>query len=199
MLASKGTAMKMIAMVAACLVALSAHAQKKQSWPAEPSAVFGIPIGEKFENDRISECGGVKAEADKNPVAVCAMARPGYGGILIAGFPVAVFEDGYIGREDGVVNSMILNGKQANYRDIRTLLVERYGKPTFATVEKLQNKMGATFSSEVLTWEGKNVNLMLRERSDTVDKTVAFFTHIGQASKRQAEREKALKDSASKM
>ncbi|MDZ7862850.1 hypothetical protein [Acidovorax sp.] len=192
--------MKKIAIAAACLVVFSALGQKKPAgWPNEPTAVFGVPIGEKLENDRIGQCGGVKADAEKNPVAVCAMERPGYGGIIIAGFPVPVFDGGYIDRDDGVVTSIILHGKHSNYRDIKALLMERYGKPTRTWTEKLQNKMGATFSSEALDWEGKSVTLKLRERSDTVDQTSVFFTSQSHLNKKATEREKSLKESATKM
>lgn len=170
-----------------------------QTWKQEPSAVFGIPIGGQLENDRISECGGVKAEEGNQPIAVCAMQRPGYGGILIAGFPVPVFESGFIDREDGTVTTVVLNGKHANYKDIKTLLVERYGKPTTSRIERLQNKMGATFTSEVSFWNGKNVSLTLQERSGTVDETTAFFASVPHARKKAQDRQNDLKGAASKM
>lgn len=191
--------MKKIAVVAACLVALSVHAQKKQPWPAEPTAVFGIPIGERFENDRIEECGGVKAETEKNPVAACALIRPGFGGITISGFPIPSFEEGFIGREDGIVTAIMLHGQQAHYGGIKGVLVERYGKPHKTTTEKVQNKMGAVFTSEVLYWEGKKVALTLYERSGKVDRTSALFTSLEQSAKRSGDHEKTLKESASKL
>lgn len=191
--------MKKFAVAAACLIALSANAQKKPLWPKEPTALFGVPMGAKLENERISECGGVKADPEKNPVAVCAMSRPSYGGVMIAGFPVDVFSDGFINREDEVVTSIMLNGKHTSYASIRALLVERYGKPQKTTVEKLQNKMGAVFSSEVLYWFGSKVSLTLHERNGTIDKTTAMFVYVENADKKAIEREKALKESASKM
>lgn len=190
---------KYIAAALVSLCAATSFAQKAQVWKLEPEAVFGIPIGGALENDRISECGGVKADAEKHPIAVCAMQRPGYGGILIAGFPVPVFDNGFINREDGVVTTLVLNGKHKDYKDIKTLLVERYGKPTLSKVERLQNKMGATFTSEVLYWNGKKVGLTLHERSGTVDETSAFFTSLAHAKKTVRDREIDLKDAASKM
>lgn len=191
--------MKRVLIVAALFVAISAQAQKKQSWPKEPDAVFGVAIGQVLENDRISECGGAKVEAEKNPISVCAMSRPGYGGFSIAGFPVPGFDGGFIQREDGVVTSILLNGKQSAYRDIKALLIERYGKPNTAKTERLQNKMGATFTSEVLFWSGQSVSLTLQERSGTVDETTAFFTSVSHARKKAQDRENDIKGSASKM
>ncbi len=188
-----------IVAAAICLCAVNCFAQKAQAWKLEPEAVFGIPIGETLENDRISECGGVKVDAEKHPIAVCAMQRPGYGGISIAGFPVPGFDGGFIQREDGVVTSILLSGKQSSYRDIKALLIERYGRPTTARTERLQNKMGATFTSEVLFWSGRKVSLTLQERSGSIDETTAFFASIPHATKRALDKENDIKGSASKM
>lgn len=190
---------KYIATALVSLCAAPCFAQKAQVWKLEPDAVFGVAIGQVLENDRISECGGVKVEAQKHPIAVCAMSRPGYGGISIAGFPVPGFDGGFIQREDGVVTSVLLNGKHSAYPEIKALLIERYGKPTTAKVERLQNKMGATFSSEVLSWNGKSVMLTLQERSGTIDESTAFFSSVEHLKKKAQDRDKDIKGSASKM
>lgn len=190
---------KYIAAALISLCAVSSFAQKTQAWKLEPEAVFGIPIGGTLENDRISECGGVKADEGKQPIAVCAMQRPSYGGVLIAGFPVPVFDNGFIDRDDGIVTTVVLNGKHKDYQDIKTLLIERYGKPSLTKVDRLQNKMGATFTSETLFWNGKRVSLTLQERSGTVDETTAFFSSVAHARKKAQDRQNDLKGSASKM
>lgn len=174
-------------------------AQKAKPWAQEPAAVFGIPLGQTFGNERIAECGGVKVEDGSNPVSACSMYRPSYGNLTIAGFPVDVFDGGLVMREDDVVTSIYLHGKQSNYRAIKTLMLERYGRPTSTSVETLQNGMGAKFNSELLIWSGKAVTLVLKERNESVDTTAAHFSHNAHAVKKMIDREKALKDSASKM
>lgn len=191
--------MKKLVLAVAMIASMAAYAQKISVWPKEPNAVFGIALGETLDNAAISECGGVKVETQSMPISVCSMSRPGYGDLSIAGFPVPVFERGFVRREDGVVTSISLSGKHDDYQSIKTLLVERYGRPTTVRTETLQNGMGASFKSEVLTWSGKSVTLLLKERSGSIDQTSAFFSHNATAVKSMLDREKALKESASKM
>lgn len=191
--------MKKVVIAVVMLAALAAHAQKTSPWAKEPSAVFGIALGEVLDNSSISECGGVKVEGSGTPVSVCAMNRPGFGGILIAGFPVPAFESGFVQREDGVVTAIALHGKHDDYQSIKTLLIERYGRPTLVRTDTLQNGLGAIFKSERSSWIGKQVTLTLKERGDEIDKTSAYFSHNATAMKNLLNREKSLKDSASKM
>lgn len=187
---------------AAALIALcssTSFAQKAPTWTKEPTAVFGITLGAPLGNEAISECGGVKAETVSPSIAVCAMNRPGYGDISIAGFPVAEFDGGLLRREDGIVTGLYIHGKHSSYHQIKTLLLERYGKPTAVTTETVQNGMGASFKSELAMWNGKNVTLILKERSGEIDRTGVHFSHNLTAVKKMLEREKALKESASKM
>ena len=189
---------KLLFAVLVC-ASLSAYAQKATPWQKEPTAVFGIALGEVLDNAAIGECGGAKPQSTEESIAACTMHRPRDGDLVIAGLPVSVFDGGFVRREDGVVTSISLRGKQGDYQSIKTLLLERYGRPTVVRTEALQNAMGATFKSEVLTWYGKKVSLILEERSDSIDTTRAFFSHNATATKRLLEREKSLKESASKM
>lgn len=181
------------------LCAAPGFAQKAQFWAKEPTAVFGITLGAVLTNEAISECGGVKAETVAPAIAACAMARPGYGDILVAGLPVQEFEGGLIRREDDVVTGIYLHGKHSDYHQIKTVLLARYGRPSAIRSETLKNGMGATFTSELSMWNGKNVTLVLKERSGEINNTGVHFSHNATAVKNMLEREKALKDSASKM
>ena len=73
------------------------------------------------------------------------------------------------------VKSVMVNAKHENYRDVKAVLIERYGRPTSTKKETLQNGYGAKFSSEVLHWQGRRVSLTLHERTSTVDKTAFIF------------------------
>lgn len=189
--------------VSALLIVTSfaANAQKPATWIKEPSAVFGIVLGEVLDNAAIGECGGAKPilEGPAGPLTVCSMARPSFGNLEIAGFPVPVFERGFVARDDGVVTSILLQGGHDDYPSIKALLQERYGRPSAVRVETLQNAMGAAFKSESSVWVGKNVTMVLNERSGSANKSAVRFSHNASEAKKTMEQEKKLKESASKM
>lgn len=155
----------------------TASAQGKgASWAKEPTTVFGIPIGGEMKDEDLRDCGGIHDPSQEYPVAVCALKKGMFGGdVLIAHIPIDSMDDGVVQRKDFVVKSVMVNAKHENYRDVKAVLIERYGRPTSAKKETLQNGYGAKFSSEVLHWQGRRVSLTLHERASTVDKTAFIF------------------------
>lgn len=155
----------------------SALAQgKATAWPKEPTAVFGIPLGGEMKDEDLRDCGGIYDPSQDYPVAVCALKKGMFGGdVLIAHIPIDSMEDGVVQRKDFVVKSVMVNAKHENYRDVKAVLIERYGRPTSTKKETLQNGYGAKFSSEVLHWQGRRVSLTLHERTSTADKTAFIF------------------------
>lgn len=171
------------AFIAAAIVAafatspISASAQgKPAAWPKEPTSVFGIPLGGEMKDEDLRDCGGIHDPSQEYPVAVCALKKGMFGGdVLIAHIPIDSMEDGVVQRKDFVVKSVMVNAKHENYRDVKAVLIERYGRPTSTKKETLQNGYGAKFSSEVLHWQGRRVSLTLHERTSAADKTAFIF------------------------
>lgn len=167
------------ASVAAALVTAghAAFAQgKATAWPKEPTSVFGIPLGGEMKDEDLRDCGGIHDPSQEYPVAVCALKKGMFGGdVLIAHIPIDSMDDGVVQRKDFVVKSVMVNAKHENYRDVKAVLIERYGRPTSTKKETLQNGYGAKFSSEVLHWQGRRVSLTLHERTSAADKTAFIF------------------------
>lgn len=167
------------ASVAAALITAghAAFAQgKSAAWPKEPTSVFGIPLGGEMKDEDLRDCGGIHDPSQENPVAVCALKKGMFGGdVLIAHIPIDSMDDGVVQRKDFVVKSVMVNAKHENYRDVKAVLIERYGRPTSTKKETLQNGYGAKFSSEVLHWQGKRVSLTLHERTSSAEKTAFIF------------------------
>lgn len=149
---------------------------KAAAWPKEPTSVFGIPLGGEMKDEDLRDCGGIHDPSQEYPVAVCALKKGMFGGdVLIAHIPIDSMDDGVVQRKDFVVKSVMVNAKHENYRDVKAVLIERYGRPTSTKKETLQNGYGAKFSSEVLHWQGRRVSLTLHERTSAADKTAFIF------------------------
>jgi hypothetical protein len=57
---------------------------------------------------------------------------------------------------------------EGNFPDIRSALIARLGPPTSHREGTVQNRFGANFDQEVLTWEGKDTRTELRRRSSDI-------------------------------
>lgn len=190
--------MKKIFAVLAIALPLAASAQ---SWKQEPDSVLGIALGQQLSNDAIKSCGGVQVQQDADTIQACATQKPqfGDGPILIGGIPVEAFKYGAVVREGGAVSQIELMGSNDRYEEAKQILVERYGKPTKAAKTTVQNKAGASFWSEQLTWRGKKVSLVLDQRAGTVGEFAAVFTHLPTAAKTGSAAEGKAKRDAQKL
>ena len=187
--------------VVAALALLAPLATLAQNWKLEPDAVFGIKIGAVLNYDDIRHCGDAVNPDEKPRIPVCAKNKPMFGdGVMLFGpLPIDAFSLGGAIIREGVVTTIELSGDNQNYAQARRVLMERYGKPTKATKETVQNKLGASFTSERLVWMGKRVMLTLDERAGTVSDFSAMFTHIGSALKSGEAQDAKTKKDASKL
>ncbi|GDY37725.1 hypothetical protein [Acidovorax sp. NB1] len=174
--------MKRIFAVLAIAMPFAASAQ---AWKQEPDSVLGIALGQPLSNDAIKSCGGVQVQQDADPIQACATKKPqfGDGAILLGGIPIEAFTYGAVVREIGVVSQIGLMGPNDRYEEVKRILVERYGKPAKIGKITVQNKLGASFDSEQLSWRGKTVSLVLDQRAGTVEEFAAVFTHLPTAAK----------------
>ena len=186
----------LIATVLALPIAASA-----QNWKQEPESVLGIVLGQPLTNEAIKPCGGVQAQEEAPSIAACASNTPrfGDGPILLGGIPIAVFKIGAVVREGGAVSQIELAGSNDRFDEAKQILVERYGKPTKASKTTVQNRAGASFPSEQLTWRGKKVLLVLDQRAGNVGDFVATFTHLQTAAKAGAANDSKSKREAQKL
>lgn len=190
--------MKVLLVAAALALPLVAQAQ---AWKQEPDAVLGIALGQPLDNDAIKSCGGVQAQDEKPAISACALDKPrfGDGPILLSGIPIAAFKAGAVVREGGVVSQIELGGSNDRFDEVKQILTERYGKPTKVGKVTVQNRAGASFQSEQLTWRGKKVLLVLDQRAGNVSDFVATFTHLETAAKTGAAIEGKTKREAQKL
>ena len=96
------------------------------------------------------------------------------------------------------LHSIDLYGNTNGFSDIASALVEKYGRPTRTMKEKLQNKMGARFTNEILIWKIGTDTIEARRYSydlDTLRITYSTAFADKEYSRRIREKEKkAAKD-----
>jgi hypothetical protein len=68
----------------------------------------------------------------------------------------------------GGLDSVSLAFPSANFYQIKTAFLERYGEPTKRRSEALQNRMGEKFQNEILEWKGEKVLIDLHRYSSKV-------------------------------
>jgi hypothetical protein len=92
--------------------------------------------------------------------------------------------------EANVFELALVSFPAAEYTVMRDIFIDRYGPPTVTKRETLQNRMGATFTNEILEWVGARVVIDLRRYGSTLDDGQAV---VGLKSVVDREREKAEK------
>lgn len=172
---------------------------KAQDWKGEPDAVMGIKLGAPLSAGSMARCSAADAKVedpclekqgglDEAPARFIVRRQPfGY-----ADFHVIV--DG-----TGVVSQLMVILPQKQFDDFSAVLVERYGRPTKAETQQWQNRLGATFPSKKLEWNGRRVRILAMERGSSIDRSVVSIQDIVAVDRdMQLERDK-LKNSASKL
>jgi hypothetical protein len=93
---------------------------------------------------------------------------------------------------DRRMDSVVLLFPSANFYQIKTAFVERYGEPTERRTQEIQNRMGARFENELLEWKGEKVLIDLRRYSSRVTESNATIRTVeGWRARLERFREKA--------
>jgi len=170
-----------------------------QAWPKEPTAVFGIPIGQEIGAGTFPTCPKRSyATGYESPTSPCL--EPGNRSMMfLQGINIpGVASSATIYLDDGMVRSVDLETRHESYGQLKAMLVERYGSPTKVDREEVKNNAGAAFPNEISRWVGATNSITLTERHGRVDRSRAVFENNA-ASARALERFKAkLTEGASK-
>lgn len=170
-----------------------------QSWKREPETILGATFGVKPDWAQIEQCGSGQHLATK--YGFCSMAISGWGSLVpLGGFPVNEFRSGMMELDaDENLVQLTIYAKHADYQVVRSILIERYGQPTKRDVVTLKNKLGATFSSERLSWSGSRIIAMLSEWESNLNDSSVTFAYTPWLSKLVREDTERVKAGASKL
>lgn len=170
-----------------------------QQWRNEPESIMGIKLGAPLTESAMARC----SSPDAKPSEPCLEKQGGLSEaparFLISRQAFAYADFHVIIDATGVVSQLMVLLPQRNFNEFSAVLVERYGSPTRATTEQLQNRLGAAFSSRKMEWIGRRVRIMAMERGNTLDRSVVSIQDIVSVDREMQQDRDKVKDAASKL
>jgi hypothetical protein len=115
----------------------------------------------------------------------------GNGNGTIAGFDADVRYYFVNGRLDRISGSF----KCANHDSVAKAITAKYGPPTSVQLQTIQNRMGATYPSELRKWTSTTAIILLKERGENIDYSHLDIFDPATAKSLNDERDKKAVDS----
>lgn len=186
------------AITAAALAAL-ACSTFAQDWPQEPDRAMGVMLGAEVAAAAPVCSGDVSRTiciAGPGPVpSIDAKYRQVNGapdlGVPIWGTSVLL--------HDGRVRAFVFTAHERNWPALRSLLVERYGKPHRTELRRLSTTGGGVFDSEVLLWRGKRTEIEAHQRAGMVTEAGVSITDVALQRQHEAAGSASTKAGAGKL
>lgn len=179
-------------------MASAAHGASKGSegqWLQEPRSFIGIKLDEKLTY-QLKEC-----PADYSiPDEIC-YKRPFQGYYPLFAVP-SLGLHGYtagVMTHDSQIREISLDTKADDYEIVKSMFIQKYGKPTLQKTETVKTKVGASFQNEKLYWDGRKVSIILKKYSDTIDKSSVSVINKAVAIKAVEAEQSKLSESASQL
>ena len=192
---------KRLLVLAVIFLGATSFSQTK-GWEKEPMTVFGIPLGEAIPAGKVPACQlSSKENGYKQPSDPCiAFSRldPDFGELMGLPFP-SIAHRGSIHFHDGLVSKIIIDLSHDGYRQMRLILVERYGEPAKIEHSTVTSRAGATFDTEELSWVGVKNSVSLSERVDRIDRSIVIFSNNERSQIEYKKFRNTAKDAASKL
>lgn len=188
--------MKLSFFISVVLLATSSVANAK-GWSKEPDSFMGVPIGKAIP-ETIAECPASAHERIMTRTLCVDRSSARFGMARIYGVPREIEFIGYpyILLKDGVVSAITIKAKTSDFPKIRSLFIERYGRPTDTKKVTLQNAMGARADSEILTWTGEVVRIEAREITSNLNESGVQIVDLSGEAKRNNDIEQGIKRGA---
>lgn len=170
------------------LLSTGAVAGQSSKWQ-EPTSFLGVKLGESLA---LPSC----RSASKDELCKTSTSKDRRTFFLVDHTPDLGFEYKlFVDTESDVSSMIILDTKRSNFETLKTLLSERYGPPRSDKNGTVQNRMGATFSNEVLAWTGPNYLIRLEQRGRSLDRSNLY---VFDKAKMDAEEARTQADTKSK-
>lgn len=191
--------------VCAAILCNPAFAQKskkaQKAWSQEPTTVLGIKLGVPLVDLALAECDSYSSTPPQD--APCTVKdkyniQKGRYENLIGMPKIGVDYSTTLNLHNGLVKSLTLKLDHKDYIKLRSILEERYGAPTQVERGTVTTGAGAVLNSDILTWVGKKITLLVLERAVTIDSTYATFTDGAVAAAEIESQSQISKDAASK-
>lgn len=190
--------LKLSLSLAIICVATAAQAAKKDTetrWLHEPTSFIGIKLDQNLTY-QLKSC-----PADYSvPDEVCYQ-QPFQGYYPLFAVP-SLGLHGYTAgvlTHDSQIREITLDTKADDYEAVKSMFIQKYGKPTLQKTEAVKTKVGATFQNEKLYWDGRKVSIILKKYSDTIEKSSVSVINKAVATKAVEAQRSRLTENASQL
>jgi hypothetical protein len=180
-------------------MATAAYGAKKNAdpapWVQEPVSFLGIKFDDKLIY-QLKQCPtdySVPAEICYQPPFknyYRLFAVPSLG---LHGYTAAVLT------HDSLIREIVLSTKVNDYDAVKSMLTQKYGRPTNQITETVKTKIGATFQNEKSYWEGQRVLIIFSKYGDDIDTSSVSVINKAIATKALQDEQGKLSENASKL
>ena len=180
------------ATIAVCYHGYSRSQKFAPKWLREPDSFMDIRFGENVK-DKLPRC------ASKYPVEEPPCWRHLIDDVVnIENVIVGDYSLGHITvrQPGGRLEQVEIKFITGRYPEMLDILTKRYGKPIETKTEPWQSKAGAMFTNEISSWIGKNIEIRLVERGDTVDEGSVLYTTATWRAASEAEKQERVQQGA---
>lgn len=175
--------------------ASTAHADTKgedMRWPQQPASFMGVSL-DKAITSQLSQC-----HLDSSPNNLCYQS-PYRGYYPLSGLPqIGIY--GYrlsVMTYESKIRQITLDTDSDDYKTLKSMLLQKYGKPKLEGSGAVTTNAGVTFENEKLLWEGDKVMIILKKYSDTIDESSVLVINKSVADHaKEAERSKLLENAS---
>lgn len=188
---------KSLSLVLICVAGAAQGANKgtEGSWSQEPTSFIGINLDEKLTY-QLKQCPSDYSVPDE----VC-YKTPFQGYYPLFALP-ALGLHGYtagVMTHESQIREISLETKADDYDSVKSMFIQKYGKPTLQKTEVVKTKVGATFQNEKLYWDGRKVSIVLKKYSDTIEKSSVSVINKAVATKAVEAEQSKLTENASQL
>lgn len=160
-------------LLAVICTATAAHGAKKSTeaevWAQEPTSFIGIKLNEKLIY-QLKQC---PEDYDFDAPEEMCYERP-----YIEGYyslrdtpPLGIGYGAAVMTHESQIREIRLTTKADNYDAVKSMLLQKYGKPLKQSSETVKTKVGAAFQNEKTYWDGQRITIILEKYYDTIDKS----------------------------
>lgn len=198
----KGISMKfafskglIVALLFSSMVHAAAKVTENQKWLQEPTAFLGINIAGNLKHD-LKQC----PPGYELPTEICYKLISD-GIYQVWGLPNIGIDNPRVAVQvkDSSIQYISLKTYEDQFPKLKSLLIQKYGKPTNSKSEVVKTKVGASFNNEKLYWQGANVVMVLSRYSNDIETSSLTIMNETATEKALIDRDKSLKEAASKL
>lgn len=186
-------------LLAAICTATAAHGAKKSTeaevWTQEPTSFIGIKLDENLIY-QLKQC---PDDYDFNAPEEMCYERPYVKNYYSLRYtpPLGIGYGAAVMMHESQIREIRLTTKEDNYETVKSMLLQKYGKPLKQSSETVKTKVGAAFQNEKTYWDGKRVTIILERYYDTIDKSSVSVINKDVAHKAiRAEKDKVMNNAS---